>query len=219
MLKRGSRDRSRPNSDYDINKYIRNMRLYRPETTTIDVWHCGRTLRIFRSTYCRKYEKHERIGEDAHETTSQLRQFEMFEREREKKRGRVSQASNVTSTCSIIVIFRLLLRPSAVAFRRHRANVSITHRYVEFSEKTYCRRREILRTRLRVPKRVCRVSRSLSSVLKEHSRVSIHMQHRKTLVYSPVRRHSIPLCSTITLSGIILFLSMNREREKSFETD
>lgn len=141
------------------------------------------------------------------------------ERERERKRGRVSQASNVTSTCSIIVIFRLLLRPSAVAFRRHRANVSITHRYVEFSEKTYCRRREILRTRLRVPKRVCRVSRSLSSVLKEHSRVSIHMQHRKTLVYSPVRRHSIPLCSTITLSGIILFLSMNREREKSFETD
>lgn len=86
MLKRGSRDRSRPNSDYDINKYIRNMRLYRPETTTIDVWHCGRTLRIFRSTYCRKYEKHERIGEDAHETTSQLRQFEMFEREREKER-------------------------------------------------------------------------------------------------------------------------------------
>lgn len=39
MLKRGSRDRSRPNSNYDINKYIRNMRLYRPETTTIDV--CG----------------------------------------------------------------------------------------------------------------------------------------------------------------------------------
>lgn len=152
-----------------------------------------------------------------HEPIAPIR--DVRERERERKRGRVSQASNVTSTCSIIVIFRLLLRPSAVAFRRHRANVSITHRYVEFSEKTYCRRREILRTRLRVPKRVCRVSRSLSSVLKEHSRVSIHMQHRKTLVYSPVRRHSIPLCSTITLSGIILFLSMNREREKSFETD
>lgn len=149
-----------------------------------------------------------------HEPIAPIR--DVRERERERKRGRVSQASNVTSTCSIIVIFRrLLLRPSAVAFRRHRANVSITHRYVEFSEKTYCRRREILRTRLRVPKRVCRVSRSLSSVLKEHSRVSIHMQHRKTLVYSPVRRHSIPLCSTITLSGIILFLSMNRERERN----
>lgn len=95
------------------------------------------------------------------------------------------------------------------------SNVSITHRYVEFSEKTYCRRREILRTRLRVPKRVRRVSRSLSSVLKEHSRVSIHMQHRKTLVHSPVRRHSIPLCSTITSSGIILFYQWaERERER-----
>lgn len=46
-----------------------------------------------------------------------------------------------------------------------------------------------------VPKRMCRVSRSLSSVLKEHSRVSIHMQRRKTLVYtcgvcSPVRRYT-----------------------------
>lgn len=143
------------------------------------------------------------------------------DREREREVARPERAmSRRSSTCSIIVIFRLplppLLRPSAVTvpFRRHLANVSITHGYVEFSEKTYCRRREILRTRLRVPKRVCRVSRSLSSVLKEHSRVSIHMQHRKTLVHSPVRRHSIPLCSTITLSGIILFLSMSRNRER-----